>query len=283
MLGGVCGIKKLRRHPVLTAIAARHDISPETVALAWLYDLHPLVVPIPGATRIATAAAAPDVLTLTADERAELDAAFVSGARLRAPLDQRAPRPDADGEVVLLMGIQGAGKSTAVTAWTERGYGRLNRDLAGGTLAGLLPKLDRALAAGERRWVMDNTYGTRVARGRVVDVAWRHGVPVRCVWMETPLPQAQQNAVLRLIERYDQLPDPEELKRLAKTDPSAFAPNAQFRYERFFEAPQADEGFSAVDLRPFERRPTSPDARIASRMRFRHSVEWDAVVGTAHP
>ena len=54
------------------------------------------------------------------------------------------------GEVVLIMGLPGAGKSTVAATYVAQGYTRLNRDEAGGTLAGLLPALDRAIHPARR-------------------------------------------------------------------------------------------------------------------------------------
>src|SRR5688572_5011462 len=65
---------QLARDPVLHEIAARHATTPHVIALAWLRDLADRVLPIPGATRVATAAAIADVLrvVLTDDDRAQL-------------------------------------------------------------------------------------------------------------------------------------------------------------------------------------------------------------------
>jgi hypothetical protein len=47
-----------------------------------------------------------------------------------------------------------------------RGYARLNRDDAGGSLRGLLPDLQRLVEEGQSRIVLDNTYISRAhARG----------------------------------------------------------------------------------------------------------------------
>jgi len=71
----------------LSAIAARRSVTPAQIALAWLVQKAPEVVPIPGArraTRLAENAAAVD-LALSPVEIAELDALFspdaVAGAR----------------------------------------------------------------------------------------------------------------------------------------------------------------------------------------------------------
>lgn len=163
--------------------------------------------------------------------------------------------PRDPGEVVLLIGIPGAGKSTLVRAYVERGYERLNRDLEGTTVRQLVERLDARLAAGARRFVLDNTHATRASRHDVVAVARRHDVPVRCVWLDTPLAQAQVNAVDRLITRYGALPDPAALRTASRKDPHAFQPNVQHRFRRELEPPSLDEGFCAVDVVAFVRTP----------------------------
>ena len=104
------------------------------------------------------------------------------------------------------MGIPGAGKSRVAAEYAERGYERLNRDERGGSLRDLATALDETLAAGTRRVVLDNTYLTRAARSHVIEAAARHGAPVRCIWLDTPLAQAQVNLVERLLDRFGSLP-----------------------------------------------------------------------------
>ena len=95
------------------------------------------------------------------------------------------------------MGIPGAGKTLVANEYTDRGYVRLNRDDRGGTLRELADALETGLSSGVRRIVLDNTYLTRAARSHVIETANRHGVPARCVWLDTPLAQAQVNLVER--------------------------------------------------------------------------------------
>lgn len=261
-LGGPKKRRALGRHPALAAVAERRGVSPALAALGWLVDLGDHVLPIPGATKVATAAALAEVPTLDARDRERLDASL-PGELARLPLEQRQPANDAEGEVVILMGIQAAGKSTAAAELTERGYARLNRDERGGRLRGLVDELERLLASGRRRVVLDNTYPDRASRGRVIACAHRHGVPVRCRWLDTPLPEAQINAVRRLVARYGTLPDPTALSATSEHDPQAFDPRAQFRYERALEPPQLDEGFVRVERLPFERRRASGGATAA--------------------
>jgi histidinol phosphatase-like enzyme len=161
------------------------------------------------------------------------------------------------------MGLPGSGKSTLARDLVGRGYERLNRDEAGGTLVALLPALDRLVAAGRRRVVLDNTYVSRAARGAVVERASALGLPVRCVWARTDLADAQLNAVWRMVTRYGRLLAPEELPAASKTDPGAFGPSVQHRYERELEPPDPAEGFSQVDVVPFQRRPNPAFANRA--------------------
>ena len=122
------------------------------------------------------------------------------------------------------MGIPGAGKSPLAEEYVARGYVRLNRDERGGSLRALAVALEEELAAPEPRVVLDNTYLTRASRSYVLDAAARHGAPVRCVWLDTPLAQAQVNLIARLLDRFGHLPDPDELRELAKREPGVLAP-----------------------------------------------------------
>jgi predicted kinase/histidinol phosphatase-like enzyme len=228
-------------------------------------DLPDLIVPLPGATRVETVpsiARARSIL-LTAEDRAQLDDRFPAGRALRRSggASPAAPAPPisstvlpSGAEVVLVMGLPGAGKSTFAETLTGQGYHRLNRDETGGSLRDLLPALDSALASGTSRLVLDNTYVSRKSRAEVVRAASARGVPVRCLWLSTSVEDAQTNAAWRLVSRYGKLPDEAAIKQLRKTDVAAMLPTVQFRYQRELEPPDASEGFSRIDIVPFERR-----------------------------
>ncbi|MGH3015956.1 MAG: aldo/keto reductase, partial [Gaiellaceae bacterium] len=259
-LGGPRRAGRLARRQELVDIADTRGATPWEVALAWLLRLSPTVVAIPGARRPETArsAAQAAALTLEDGERAVLDRAF--GEPRPAPRTRS--RPTDDAEVVLVMGIQGAGKSLVADEYVARGYVRLNRDERGGTLRELAAALDEELSSGGARFVLDNTYLTRAARSYVLEAASRHGIPARCIWLETPLAQAQVNLVERLLERFGSLPSPEELRTVARREPGVHAPTSQMRALRELEPPAADEGFASVEHVPFTRSPGSGRAGV---------------------
>ena len=251
-LGGPRRAGRLARHEVLAKVARTHGASPAEVALAWLLALAPSVLAIPGARRpeSARSAAAAAGLVLAADDKRDLDESL--GRRPR--LARRAGRRSR-ADVVLVMGIPGAGKSRVAEEYVERGFVRLNRDERGGSLRELAAELDAVLARGAPDVVLDNTYLTRVARSHVVEAARRHGASVRCVWLDTPLAQAQVNLVERLLERFGSLPAPDELATLARTQAGVLTPTSQMRTFRQLEPPDEDEGFVEVERVDFERLP----------------------------
>ena len=223
-------------------------------ALAWLLELSPAVIAIPGARRPETARSAARAATLQLgdEERTAL------GKARRAPARRR---PSKDGEVVVVMGIPGAGKSRVAEEYVARGYVRLNRDELGGTLRDIAAALDNQLSSGMRRVVLDNTYLTRASRSYVIEAAARHGAAARCIWLDTPLAQAQVNLVERLLDRFGSLPTPEELRARAKLEPGLLAPTSQMRALRELEPPAADEGFVDVEHVAFNRSPSTEGAR----------------------
>ena len=231
-------------------------MSPFDIAIAWLTDLSDVIVPLPGVTRVETAVAAARAqqIVLTDADRQLLDDAFPSARLLRGDRIVAAPSRH-DAEIVIVMGLPGAGKTTLTEQFVADGYQRLNRDETGGTLRSLTGDLDRALTSGSSRIVLDNTYVSRRSRAEVLQTAAAHRVPVRCVWLSTSVDEAQVNAVSRLVSRYGRLPADEELASLRKQDVAAFLPTVQFRYQRELEPPDEREGFAKIEVRTFVRRP----------------------------
>jgi predicted kinase len=225
-------------------------------ALGWLLGLSPEVVAIPGARRPETArsAARAAVLHLGAEDQAGLTETFGGGpVRSTGAGASASAQTRTRGEIVIVMGIPGAGKTRLAAGYAQRGYARLNRDERGGSLRALAGELDEHLAAGVRRVVLDNTYLTRAARNRVVETAERRDAAVRCVWLETPLAQAQVNLVERLLDRFGSLPTPEQIRAASRAEPWLMLPTSQMRALRELEPPSDDEGFASVETVSFSR------------------------------
>ena len=145
-LGGPRRARRAKPDTLLADIAARH-VSAARHRARQLMDLSNVIVPFP-ATRVETATALGRLraIRLTDEDRGRLDERFPSGRLLRRagpgthPGPDPGPDPGTDPgtEVVLIMGLPGAGKSEAARTFVAKGYTRLNRDDAGGSLRGLL-------------------------------------------------------------------------------------------------------------------------------------------------
>jgi len=293
-LGGHRGVARTLGHKGIGDVAWRHAVTNPEVVLAWLLSLGPHLIPIFGATQVDRVEQAFHALSLrlSDDDLAWLDEAFPfvrealeAAAASESPtqsnfVEGKSPqehgvyrlskgsdfsqRPTTSTsmpggqrpaqEIVMTVGIQGAGKSTFVGPLVEQGYVRLNRDTLGGTLADLVPRLDALVASGTRRFVLDNTYATAEARRGILAAARAHALPVRALWLDTSVDDAVVNVCQRMLVNHGRLLSPEELKVVGRKDPSVFPPAVVYRFARLFEPPQLEEGFAFVERQPFLRR-----------------------------
>jgi histidinol-phosphate phosphatase family protein len=154
-------------------------------------------------------------------------------------------------EIVLIIGAPGSGKTTLATAEFPT-YTRLNRDSMGGSLAQVAAKLAVEITKSHEGFVLDNTYPNAKTRKLVVDVAKAHGVPVRCIHLNSTIEQAQYNACERMVRQFGRLLMPHEID--ASKDPNTFPIAVLFRYRKEFESPSPSEGFAKIETRPFVRK-----------------------------
>lgn len=270
-LGGHAKVDTLEKNRAMKPIAERYQVSKTHAAIASVLDVGPPLIALFGARRVESVEASVAAVSLRLDARdraalagkisfasspeAEAELVELPAVPARQPMaDQDAPLALGGAEVVIVSGIQGAGKSTVVQRYVDAGYLRLNRDLAGGALEDLIAPLSAHLAGADPRVVLDNTYATRVSRRAVLRAAHRAGVPVRCVHLDTPSFDALINIAQRILHRYGRLLGPDELKELGKTDPNLPPPGALARYSASFEPPQLDEGFAHIETVAFVRR-----------------------------
>ncbi len=263
-LGGPAGVKRAARDPVIAAIAARLGATPHEVVLAWLRSLSPMIVPLPGATRVETAASAARRVVLDDDARRALATHFL--AEVPSARGSRSTR----GELVVILGMPASGKSTLAEDYVARGYARFNRDERGGTLRELARAVDVAVAGGAHHVVVDNTYASRASRAPLVAIARRHELAIRCIAVTTPLEQAQVHACARMLERHGRLLEPAELVATGN-----IPPNAQFKFRREYEPPSPDEGWTSIE----EHLPP----RLARGTQRALVVELDGVVWRGRP
>ncbi len=249
-LGGHARVGRLGADGALDRVAAKHGASVHRVALAWLLSLGPRIVPLVGARRLESLRDSTRLLQLDDDDLARLDRGRADAGEVRSQTWRAGPP-----EIVLIMGCPASGKTSRVRGFTERGYVRLNRDEVGGKLDDLLPLLERGLDAGERHFVLDNTYPSSQSRAGVLQLGQRHDVPVRCVHIDIPEGEALFNASKRMLARQGRLLDPDEITRASKLDPNLFPPMAIYAFQRNYEAPSQAEGFAEVETVPFVRRP----------------------------
>lgn len=150
-----------------------------------------------------------------------------------------------------MLGYPASGKSSW-TAANLPSHRRVNRDTEGGSVDALLPKVEAALDEGHPV-ALDNTYAKAEHRRPVLDLARKRGVPVRCVWLDTSIEDAQVNAVARMVQRHGSLLSEDALKKVSKKDPNTFPPAVLFHYRKSFEEPTEAEGFSKVERVRFQR------------------------------
>ncbi len=100
------------------------------------------------------------------------------------------------GEVVILVGMPGCGKTTYCRAALP-GHARISQDEGPRSFDGVLRRLGEMLAAGAPLIVIDRTNPMRRQRARFTAVARRHGYRVRIVHFDVPEETCRQRIAAR--------------------------------------------------------------------------------------
>jgi predicted kinase len=139
-------------------------------------------------------------------------------------------------ELVVMVGLQGSGKSTWVARHLAGTHTVISKDhwpSARRREARQL-RLVGELLAGGARVVVDNTNPTPDERAPLVAAARRAGVPVRAVWVDTPVPLCLE-------------------RNSARTGRARVPLPGLLGTRRRFVPPAPDEGFDRVDVVPGDR------------------------------
>lgn len=154
-------------------------------------------------------------------------------------------------KVTMVMGYPASGKSTVTKELAKKGAVVLNRDTEGGTIAGLLPKMEVHLKNG-KDVILDNLFPTIEVRKPFIDLAKAHGATVHCAFLSTSIEDAQFNVVQRAIGLIGKFPTPEAIKAAKHTN--VFPPLVLFKYKKELQKPMTTEGFDTYETVKFERR-----------------------------
>jgi aryl-alcohol dehydrogenase-like predicted oxidoreductase/FMN phosphatase YigB (HAD superfamily) len=121
-LGGPAGVRRAKSDPVLRSLAKRLYATPSEVILAWLCTLSPLIIPLPGATQVASAASAARAgsLALADEDQAALAARFLAIPGAHGPIASR-PRDRASTEAGERQPSSAALPSAALPSSPRRG------------------------------------------------------------------------------------------------------------------------------------------------------------------
>ena len=146
------------------------------------------------------------------------------------PLDEiKAPKlkPSAKKEVVIMVGYPASGKSTiARDVFEAAGY-----HIVSGDKFKSIPAMiaDAKTVIAKQSVVFDSTAGTKAKRKEYVDFAHKLNLPVRVVWVQTPIDVAMERNKQRGAEGGPKIPAV-----------------AYYLYRKHFEPPQEEEGFKLV-------------------------------------
>ena len=153
-------------------------------------------------------------------------------------------------EIIVMVGMLGAGKSSVVEEYSRNGYSVVSDDIYGINKSEKVLKI--MIQDGKEKIIIDNTHYNKASRAEVIKIGHENGYKVNCLHLTTSFEDAQYNTVSRMIRRHGKLlRSPQEYKDIK--DPNIFPVAAMYRARKAFESPTTEEGFDLVMPRKFIR------------------------------
>lgn len=146
------------------------------------------------------------------------------------PLAEKATeaiKPAIKKEVVIMVGYPASGKST-IAKTTFPTYHIVNGDLLK-TAAAMIKDAEKHVQT--KSIVFDSTAGTKEKRAQYIKFAEKHDLPVRVLWVNTPIDVAMERNKTRAAEGGPKIPD-----------------IAFYVYRKHFQIPEESEGFKLLIL-----------------------------------
>ncbi len=129
-------------------------------------------------------------------------------------------------EIILMVGMQGSGKSTFVKNKFSSKYTVISGDVYK-TAERMLKEADKHSTS----IIFDATHGTKEKRKRFVDYAKEKGLPLRCIWMSTNIDTCIEQNKQREAETGTHVPK-----------------IALYKYRKDFQEPEESEGFVLIKI-----------------------------------
>jgi D-glycero-D-manno-heptose 1,7-bisphosphate phosphatase len=163
--------------------------------------------------------------------------------------------------LTLLYGLPGAGKSTYAHPPKETDTVVISRDVIGGTVKQLVPRVRRLLEEG-KSVVLDNTHLTAESRAPFIELGQSLEIPVHCTVIETPMETCQINVLRRMWATHGQF-----FHTGKRGDAQAYAPVTLYAGRKKAEPPTIMEGFVSIETVPTVV-PAWPKERYAKKALF---------------
>jgi len=156
-------------------------------------------------------------------------------------------------EIIVIMGYPASGKTALAKEYEERGYRRINRDILGGSLSGLVKHVEcQHTESGKSHFVMDNTYPTIESRQLIIKWAHDNEFEIHCKYINIDVGDALYNASKRLIDTYGKLLNPEEIKKTKEA--GVYPPVVIYKYRKTVQPPKTQESFDSIEKIKFTRK-----------------------------